>query len=124
VGPGFQNWNRASRRPKPILAFPAKAGIHSSDVTSLSSKRDAFPTDERLVPRNNGPRLPPGKRVNEHQFFHALFRRNCEIFDPANFQIRTPGKGGEPPSRAAVAEFTLARLGLFSGAELHERETL
>jgi hypothetical protein len=44
------------------LAFPAKAGTHSA-VTRNSKASQSLADDDQLVPRDNGPRLSPGKRI-------------------------------------------------------------
>jgi hypothetical protein len=47
--------------------FPANAGIHPATAPGPSSNCNALPTNTGFVPRGNGPRLPPGKRVDEQQ---------------------------------------------------------
>jgi hypothetical protein len=52
-----RNLERVLREGKLPIAFPANAGIHSSTDTCAASDREALPTGEQFVRRNNGPRL-------------------------------------------------------------------
>src|ERR1700756_5271402 len=57
-----------------------EAGIHPAIAPGPSSNCNGLPSNAGFVPRGNGPRLPPGKRVDEQQFefIHTLHCRDGE----------------------------------------------
>jgi hypothetical protein len=66
---------------KPLIAFPwafsprtqfrGEAGIHFSAAPGAAANRNILQTDQRFVPRTDGPRLSAGAA----RFFHKLKRR-------------------------------------------------
>jgi hypothetical protein len=44
--------------PVATIVFPAKAGTHGTAYTNFSG----FTKNDTMVRRNDGPRLPPGRR--------------------------------------------------------------
>src|SRR5436190_17128908 len=49
---------------KLCLAFPAKAGTHSVTARDFFKQLQCLAKGDGFVPRNVGPRLLPGKRIN------------------------------------------------------------